>query len=145
MDNRERVTVLALDPGNIQTGYCLLDSDTLRPIRVGKELNATCLLMVQVERYDCLVIERVASYGMPVGREVLETCEWVGRYSGRQNQVDIERVIRTQRVGNVNNQNVAITEDGRQYRVDLVQSVMDVWPESVDITLAKIEQEFEVP
>ena len=66
-------------------------------------------------------------------------------YSGRQNQVDIERVIRTQRVGNVNNQNVAITEDGRQYRVDLVQSVMDVWPESVDITLAKIEQEFEVP
>lgn len=66
-------------------------------------------------------------------------------YSGRQNQVDIERVIRTQRVGNVNNQNVAITEDGRQYRVDLVQSVMDVRPESVDITLAKIEQEFEVP
>lgn len=66
-------------------------------------------------------------------------------YSGQQNQVDIERVIRTQRVGNVNNQNVAITEDGRQYRVDLVQSVMDVWPESVDITLAKIEQEFEVP
>lgn len=45
----------------------------------------------------------------------------------------------------MNNQNVAITEDGRQYRVDLVQSVMDVWPESVDITLAKIEQEFEVP
>ena len=70
----------------------------------------------------------------------------IQRYdSGRQNQVDIERVIRTQRVGNVNNQNVAITEDGRQYRVDLVQSVMDVWPESVDITLAKIEQEFEVP
>lgn len=66
-------------------------------------------------------------------------------YSGRQNQVDIERVIRTQRVGNVNNQNVAITEDGRQYRVDLVQSLKDVWPESVDITLAKIEQEFEVP
>lgn len=81
MDNRERVTVLALDPGNIQTGYCLLDSDTLHPIRVGKELNATCLLMVQVERYDFLVIERVASYGMPVGREVLETCEWVGRYT----------------------------------------------------------------
>ena len=73
--------VLAIDPGDIQSGFCVLDSETLRPIRVGKELNATCLLMVQVERYDLLVIERVASYGMPVGREVLETCEWVGRYT----------------------------------------------------------------
>lgn len=71
--------VLALDPGDIQSGFCVLDSDTLRPIRVGKELNATCLLMVQVERYDFLVIERVASYGMPVGREVLEPASgWAG-------------------------------------------------------------------
>ena len=33
-----------------------------------------------------------------------------------------------------------MTEDGQNYRVDLVQSVPDVWPESVDLTLSKIEQ-----
>ena len=32
-------------------------------------------------------------------------------YSGRQNQVEIERVIRTPRAGDVNNQDVAVTED----------------------------------
>ena len=65
-------------------------------------------------------------------------------YSGRQNQVEIERVIRTPRVGNVNNQDVAVTEDGKQYRIDMVQSVQNVFPSSMDLTLEKIEQKFEV-
>ena len=65
-------------------------------------------------------------------------------YSGRQNQVEIERVLRVPRYGGITNQDVAVTEDGRQYRVDMVQSVTDVYPASLDITLAKIEQEIEV-
>ena len=65
-------------------------------------------------------------------------------YAGRQNQVQIERVVRTPRHGGVSSQDVAITEDGRQYRIDLVQSVPNVWPESVDLTLARIDQKFEV-
>lgn len=65
-------------------------------------------------------------------------------YSGRQNQVELERVIRTPRAGDVNNQDVAVTEDGKQYRIDTVQSVQNVFPSSMDITLAKIEQRFEV-
>lgn len=66
-------------------------------------------------------------------------------YSAKQNQVDIERVIRCPRAGGVSSQDVAITENGRQYRVDYVQSVLNVWPESVDITLARIDQVYEVP
>lgn len=65
-------------------------------------------------------------------------------YSGRQNQVEIERVLRVPRYGGITNQDVAVTEDGRQFRVDMVQNVTDVYPASLDITLAKIEQEIEV-
>lgn len=66
-------------------------------------------------------------------------------YSGRQNQVEIQRVLRVPRAGNVSTQDVAITQDGKQYRIDLVQAVTDVYPPSVDLTLAKIEQQYEVP
>ena len=65
-------------------------------------------------------------------------------YSGRQNQVEIERVLRVPRYGGITNQDVAVTEDGRQYRVDMVQNVADVYPASLDLALAKIEQEIEV-
>lgn len=65
-------------------------------------------------------------------------------YSGRQNQVEIERVLRVPRYSGITNQDVAVTEDGRQFRVDMVQNVTDVYPASLDLTLAKIEQEIEV-
>ena len=61
-------------------------------------------------------------------------------FSGAQNQMQIDRVLRVQRAGKVNTQDIAVTEDGQNYRVNLVQSVPDVWPESVDLTLSKIEQ-----
>lgn len=66
-------------------------------------------------------------------------------YESMQNQIEVERVIRTQRVKGITNQDVAITEDNRQYRIDLVQLVSDVYPASVDITLTRIDQEYEVP
>lgn len=65
-------------------------------------------------------------------------------YAGQQNQVQIERVIRVPRAPGISSQDVAITEDGRQYRIDLVQSTLDVYPPCLDLTLAKIVQEFEV-
>ena len=66
-------------------------------------------------------------------------------YSARQNQVKIERVIRVPRTGRVSSQDVAVTGDGRQYRVDWVQSVRDVYPPSVDLTLAAVEQGYKLP
>ena len=66
-------------------------------------------------------------------------------YMSRQNQTEIERVLRVPRNANISNQDVAITEDGRQYRIDYVQSVTDIWPDSLDLSLTKVEQEYEVP
>lgn len=65
-------------------------------------------------------------------------------YSARQNQIQIERVLRVPRVPNVTNQNVAITQDGKKYRIDWVQPLTDVYPASMDLTLVKYEQKAEV-
>ena len=45
----------------------------------------------------------------------------------------------------MSSQDVAVTEDGKQYRIDLVQTTTDVFPESMDLTLLRIEQKYEVP
>lgn len=66
-------------------------------------------------------------------------------YAGRQAQVEVERVIRTQLRPAVNPQCVAVTEDGEQYGIELVQQVQDVYPPSIDLTLVRIEQKYEVP
>lgn len=64
-------------------------------------------------------------------------------YLSRQNQAEIKRVIRVQRVP-ISSQDVAITHDGRQYRVDTVQAVQGVYPPSLDLSLRAVEQKFEV-
>lgn len=61
-------------------------------------------------------------------------------YDARQNQVEVERVLRTPRTGYITNQDVAVTEDGRQYRIDMVQTVEGIYPPSQDLTLARYEQ-----
>jgi len=66
--------LLALDPGPEQSAYVMWDGERVRAH--GILSNADCLLL----QADHRVIEMIASYGMPVGREVFETCVWVGRY-----------------------------------------------------------------
>ena len=61
-------------------------------------------------------------------------------YNAMQNQIQVERVIRVPRAGQITNQDVAETEDGQRYRIDLVQAVQDVWPPCLDLTLARYSQ-----
>lgn len=75
------MTILAIDPGNTESAYCFIDSDTLEPGFFGKVPNEQLLGYILAFTYDTIVIERIASYGMAVGRDVFETCEWVGRFT----------------------------------------------------------------
>ena len=79
------MNILAIDPGNVNSGWCLMDSESLEPINFDITENRMLLPFLHREGAlfppDRVVIERVSSYGMPVGREVFETCEWVGRFS----------------------------------------------------------------
>lgn len=75
--------ILALDPGNTQTGYAILEMPDFRLCDFGKTGNTELLSRLASGDYpavDAVAIEMVASYGMAVGREVFETCVWVGRF-----------------------------------------------------------------
>lgn len=62
-------------------------------------------------------------------------------YDAKQNQIHAERVIRVPRSSvSITNQEIAETEDGKKYRIDLVQAVPDVWPPSLDLTLTEFAQ-----
>ena len=70
--------ILALDPGPAQTGFCVYDGE--RMLDCGVLPNADMLAHVRINEAPRLAIEMIASYGMAVGREVFETCVWIGRF-----------------------------------------------------------------
>lgn len=80
------MTVLAIDPGTTESGYCFVDVDTLRPLRFGKVDNIALRHIIRqypFDEEDRAVIEMIQGYGMPVGKETFETCIWIGRFYER--------------------------------------------------------------
>lgn len=76
--------ILSIDPGNIESAYCIIDKNTYEPIEFAKvenkELREKLIEDLKFYPIDTLVIEMIASYGMPVGKEVFDTCVWIGRF-----------------------------------------------------------------
>lgn len=76
--------ILAIDPGNIESAYVILDAD-LRPVEFGKIMNTEMIEKLGFLnrpghlKISHVAIEMVACYGMPVGKEVFETCVMIGR------------------------------------------------------------------
>jgi hypothetical protein len=74
--------LLAIDPGTTESAWVWLDEDGSL-VAFKKESNETFLTFLRGNSTlprQC-VIEMVASYGMPVGREVFETVLWAGRFA----------------------------------------------------------------
>jgi hypothetical protein len=76
------VKLLAIDPGNTESAYVEYDTDKAQPTEWGKLPNETVLRNLDGAPafVDQLAVEMVASYGMPVGREIFDTCVWIGRF-----------------------------------------------------------------
>ena len=76
--------ILAIDPGNIESAWVLLDCNTLQPLKFAKEGNYTARAnifdLIENKQIKHVAIEMVASYGMAVGATVFETCVWIGRF-----------------------------------------------------------------
>ena len=55
--------------------------DDYSVVDYGKMLNGNVIEMIKTKiTFYPMVIEMIASYGMPVGQEVFETCVWIGRF-----------------------------------------------------------------
>ncbi len=77
--------LLAIDPGNTESGWVIIDTDDCRPVAFGKTENDGLRrwLINQtgvIGTTQRAVVEMIASYGMAVGAEVFETCVWIGRF-----------------------------------------------------------------
>jgi hypothetical protein len=86
--------ILAIDPGTTQSGWCEYDSDSRRVLDSGVFPNHEMLRNLEKpSRADELSIEMIASYGMAVGREVFETCVWIGRFQQAWRDPDAVRLV----------------------------------------------------
>lgn len=73
--------LLAIDPGTNESAWVWLDESGM-PVNFKKESNQAFLdwMRGNTTLPRVCVIEMVASYGMPVGKEVFETVLWAGRF-----------------------------------------------------------------
>lgn len=79
--------IISIDPGNLESAYCVIDDKTYKPVEFGKFKNNDLLLKLDclILKYNvyAVIIEMIASYGMAVGKEVFDTCVWIGRFTER--------------------------------------------------------------
>jgi hypothetical protein len=75
--------ILAVDPGPEVSGvvtYCTDTGTVSNPQPAADNLVLTEALLELRDAHECMAIEMIASYGMPVGKDVFETCLWIGRF-----------------------------------------------------------------
>lgn len=84
--------LLAIDPGNIESAYVVVDED-YKPLEVAKveneQLNKMLPEIIERHNVKSFAFEMIASYGMAVGAEVFETCLWIGRFLETVNSTSV--------------------------------------------------------
>lgn len=73
--------ILAIDPGPRESAWVWYDDEGV--VSSCLVANDECRDFIREDErvgLDDLVIEDVTAYGMPVGRDVFETCVWIGRF-----------------------------------------------------------------
>jgi len=74
--------LIAIDPGTTQSAYVVMDGATVVEHGIVPNLDMLDVLADAYANLDVehMAYEMVACYGMAVGREVFETCVWIGRF-----------------------------------------------------------------
>ena len=86
------MNIFAIDPGTEQSGWCLYGNNGV--IKSGVAPNLWVMGEMLTHPWTTLIaIEMVASYGMPVGREVFETVRWIGRFQQAWHDPESVRLV----------------------------------------------------
>lgn len=86
--------VLAIDPGTTQSGWVVYENGTVESSGVDDNDEVRGWLTRWMSTGDYLAIEMIASYGMAVGKEVFETCVWIGRFQEAWCNQKVSKVYR---------------------------------------------------
>lgn len=113
--------LIAIDPGNVESAFVRID-DQYKLYEHEKIRNEE--LVNRIYGYsricDQVVIERIASYGMAVGRSVFETCEWIGRFT----QMAIEYTLPVDYVFRME-EKMALCRDARAGDANIRRALID--------------------
>ena len=113
--------IFAIDPGPIESGWCLLNGTD---ILCGKSRNEAIPIHHLWGQIGSIVaIERVASFGMPVGAEVFETCFWSGRFYAKAEEFHVKDIYRPTRKDIV----LHICNSPRANDATVRQALIDRW------------------
>jgi len=77
--------LIAIDPGTTESAYVVMEGSTVLAHGIVSNMAMLARITVLPDADASLAVEHmayemVACYGMPVGREVFETCVWIGRF-----------------------------------------------------------------
>ena len=86
--------ITAIDPGTDQSAIVIYENGVVLLAEIKPNQELILDLMQNSNEETTLAIEMVACYGMAVGREVFETCVWIGRFAQAYGADKVEYVYR---------------------------------------------------
>ena len=117
--------ILAIDPGTEKSGWVLYDCENHEVIDKGitenVELKYKCSSIHEEFQEIEVAIERIVSYGMPIGESTIATIQYIGRLQERfeMMQVDVTLIPRKEVKKCVCNNGKAKDANVRQALIDL--------------------------
>ena len=72
--------IIAIDPGNIKSALLVWHKGEIEDKFIVSNQEVLNFLSSFSDGGYTLVIEMIASYGMPVGQTIFDTCVWIGRF-----------------------------------------------------------------
>lgn len=125
-------TILAIDPGTTESAYVLYRDGNI--LSFGKLLNEAMLILVQSATSgagpEFMAIEMPACYGMVVGKDILETCEWVGIFRGAFGRHKAYKVYRKSRNTEIGIEGVCmhLCKNNTAKDTNVRQAILDRYP-----------------